>query len=66
MRCMSCKKKSTTILCKWCNYDYCTSCIQIETHCCSNLQTALIQKKEHLVSQLKNQQTNSDKNFTKI
>ena len=66
MRCSHCKKKTITIACKWCNSDYCPTCIQMETHMCSNIEQAISYKKEELQNKLQNQRTVSDKNYQKV
>lgn len=66
MRCSHCRKKTITLVCKWCNHDYCSSCIQIETHVCSNIEEAIVYKKEVLQNKLIDQQTYSTKNYEKV
>ena len=48
MRCKNCKKKKVTIECKWCKEEYCTSCIQVEEHNCSNIEECVKYKKDKL------------------
>ena len=52
MRCKNCKKKKVTIECKWCKEEYCTSCIQVEEHNCSNIEECVKYKKDKLEGNL--------------
>lgn len=53
MRCKCCKKRKMTIECKWCKEEYCTKCIQVEVHECTNIKECINYKKEKLENSLK-------------
>ena len=48
MRCQHCKRVSI-LKCKYCQFDFCSGCIQLEVHGCKNLQD----KVDELVDTLK-------------
>ena len=48
MRCQHCKRVSI-LKCKYCHFDFCSGCIQLEIHGCTNLQD----KVDELTSVLK-------------
>ena len=52
-RCHSCNKKSAILICSYCKFNFCTSCIHIESHSCINTNLCIIKSKQNLETQLK-------------
>jgi len=38
MKCRFCSKKPGMLKCRGCQVDYCSGCIQLESHCCVGLE----------------------------
>jgi predicted nucleic acid binding AN1-type Zn finger protein len=51
-RCVNCKKKGIPITCKYCTNGYCSSCIQLEIHKCSGIETKNNEEKTNLEKKL--------------
>ena len=53
MKCKYCKKKKSILLdCKYCNKEYCSSCIDIISHKCINLDDCKKRKRDELKERL--------------
>lgn len=63
-RCKNCRKKNKRIYmqCKYCNLNFCVSCLNTDIHKCKNIDVMLNKKR----SELKEILLSSDSNFSKI
>ena len=62
MKCFSCKKKSSVGLkCKWCNIEFCSYCINIDIHLCSQSEFCKSSKQSLLSEQLEKNKTQTFK-----
>lgn len=58
MRCKFCKKKKSILLdCRYCKKDYCSKCIDIISHKCSNLDDCKKRKKNELENRLNSEKS---------
>jgi hypothetical protein len=48
MKCDKCSRKRITVECAWCKNQYCTGCIQLELHGCSNIKDKIEKDKKIL------------------
>lgn len=61
-RCAHCRKKSHLgMFCKWCDYEYCTSCMQVEIHNCEAYEVMKTTQKQVLQNKLLREKTNGEK-----
>lgn len=51
-KCEKCMKKPSLLKCKDCSHNFCTGCIQLETHACPMLSARKQLEKEKLTSKL--------------
>jgi len=51
-RCDKCRKKGLHIKCKFCDYEYCSSCIQLEKHSCTGIDQKCKEYREDLEKKL--------------
>ena len=59
MRCKFCKKKKSILLdCKYCKDEYCSKCIDIISHKCSNSDDCKKRKRDELNDRLTSERTN--------
>lgn len=56
-RCFFCNKKKITVACKWCKHDFCTTCIQVESHECPEIESCVSSKKLELCLLIHNKPT---------
>ena len=56
-KCDHCKRKKMTMKCKYCDNDYCPSCIQLETHKCEHVAKYVESRKQELEQQLTSSST---------
>ena len=62
MRCKFCKKKKGILLdCRYCKEEYCTKCIDIISHKCSNSDDCKKRKRDELKDRLFLEKVESDK-----
>ena len=57
VKCHLCKKKGCFIECKYCNYVYCTRCLQPEMHECKQLMSCIENKKKMFEKSLQQNNT---------
>lgn len=57
-RCANCRKKThLNMVCKWCAYDHCVSCVQMEIHKCTGVNDMIHHKQALLEQKLNNEKT---------
>jgi len=61
MKCHHCQKKKFTLLCKFCNNNFCTACLQVESHSCENIEQCIEKQKEELKEKLNDEATHDNK-----
>lgn len=61
-RCANCRKKTHLgMVCKWCDFEHCVSCVQTEVHKCKGADLMIKQKHDLLEHRLLNERTVSEK-----